>query len=422
MRWVANLGRLVAAGGFAMGLGGCATESVGEIPSVASSDAAEGWGQIATVPTGRSDHRVWVQDRVLQHSLLFDGDTSEMLGAVDAASGAGARPVYTAPGRGEVYTIETYYSRGLRGARTDQVVVYDTKDLAVQAEIEIPPTAADTGQGIALGTVLDGERFFVALNQSPGSSASIVDLEERRLVTEIVTGGCSMVYAVGPRRFGMLCGAGTALLVELDEQGNHVRTTSSDTFFDVVADPVTVSGVRDGTTWSFASFDGMLHEIDFSGEKPVARKPWSLLTDAERKADWKVGGFQHLALHRASGRLYSVVHQTDERGSHKEPGPAIWVYDSKTHERVMEIEAPNVLIPFVRPFLEIEKDSFAVMVLSYILPPPGVHTIAVTQDDAPLLFARNVDVGAVGVLDAMSGEHLRDLEQVGLSGATLVVP
>ena len=52
----------------------------------------------------------------------------------------------------------------------------------------------------------------------------------------------------------------------------------------------------------------------------------------------------------------------------------------------------------------------------------GVHSIAVTRDDAPLLFYRHADLGAVGVLDALSGAHLRDIEETGLSGTLLVLP
>ncbi len=416
-----RLGRAVACGVVAAALSGFATDSVGEEPAAASSDGAEKWGGVAQVPDGPSDHRVWVHDRVLEHTLLFDGDSGQMLGAVDGASGVGARPAYPAPGRNELYVVETYYSRGLRGARTDQLVVYDAKTLSVRAEIRIPNKAADTGQGIALGAVLDGERFFAALNQSPGSSVTMIDLESRELVEEIVTGGCSMVYPVGPRRFGMLCGDGTALLVELTEQGGKRRAVSSEAFFDVVTDPVTVAGVRDGAKWYFASFDGLLYEVDFSAEKPVASEPWSLFTDDERGAGWRIGGFQHLALHRSSRRLYSIVHQGGT-GTHKDAGLSIWVYDLTTRERVMQIDAPNVLIPFMRPQMGIERGSLILRILDYVLPPPGVHTIAVTQDAAPLLFARNVDLGAVAVLDAMSGEHVGDLEEVGLSGTTLVVP
>jgi hypothetical protein len=61
-------------------------------------------------------------------------------------------------------------------------------------------------------------------------------------------------------------------------------------------------------------------------------------------------------------------------------------------------------------------------VLDFLLPNMGVHSIAVTQDSKPLLFVRNADLGAVGVLDALSGEHLRSIDETGLSGALLVVP
>jgi hypothetical protein len=46
----------------------------------------------------------------------------------------------------------------------------------------------------------------------------------------------------------------------------------------------------------------------------------------------------------------------------------------------------------------------------------------VTRDEAPLLFAGERESGAVGVYDAKSGAHLRDLEETGIGGGLLVVP
>jgi hypothetical protein len=45
-----------------------------------------------------------------------------------------------------------------------------------------------------------------------------------------------------------------------------------------------------------------------------------------------------------------------------------------------------------------------------------------SQDDEPLLFVRNADIGALGVLDARTGVTLREIEEVGVSGANLAVP
>ena len=63
-------------------------------------------------------------------------------------------------------------------------------------------------------------------------------------------------------------------------------------------DPLTEKGVRDGARWLFASFEGKLQVVDFSGEQPIAAPAWPLFTDAERQAGWRIGGMQHLALHR----------------------------------------------------------------------------------------------------------------------------
>ena len=50
------------------------------------------------------------------------------------------------------------------------------------------------------------------------------------------------------------------------------------------------------------------------------------------------------------------------------------------------------------------------------LPNPGVHSVAVTQDATPLLFVRHDEVGAVGVLDAVVGRVVRDIDEAGISG------
>jgi methylamine dehydrogenase heavy chain len=229
------------------------------------------------------------------------------------------------------------------------------------------------------------------------------------------------VLPVGPRRFGMLCGDGSAITIALDEAGRELSRNRSPVFFDATTDPLTEKGVRDGQRWHFASFEGLLHSIDFAGEAPVAAEPWSLFSDAERSAGWRIGGMQHLALHVKSGRLYSVVHQ-GEAGSHKQAGPEVWVYDGVQEARVQRIEMGNLTAAFLRPRIGIEAGSFGDWLLTSLLPSPGADTLAVTQDDAPLLLAGQRESGAVGVYDATSGAHLRDLEETGIGGGLLVVP
>ena len=378
-------------------------------------------GQVAVLPAAPGPHWLWVPDRVLRHAALFDGDSGAMIGVVDGAfSVSGPAPIL-APKRGEIYVVDAVYARAYRGERKDYVTIYDATTLAVRGEIEIPPRSASISHGCQLAAVLDDERFLVVFNQDPANSVSIVDLEARRFVDEIMIAGCALVYPTGGSRFAALCGNGTAVEVELDATGHQKRVARSAKFFDVVADPVTEKGVRDGSRWLFASFAGQVHAVDFSGEQPVAAPAWSLFTEAERAAGWRIGGTQHLALHRATHRLYSLVHQGGP-GSHKDPGAAVWVYDVGQEKRVQEIAVPSLLPAFARPLLELERGGWGDWLLRRLAPNPGVHSIAVTQDAAPVLFVRHEEIGAVGVIDALSGALRREIDEAGVSGPTLIVP
>ncbi|KPK16996.1 MAG: hypothetical protein AMJ62_02995 [Myxococcales bacterium SG8_38] len=378
-------------------------------------------GQVAELPPMAGAHWLWVPDRLFRHSILFDGDSGRMLGAIDSGVQITPKPPLWSHARKEIYNVDTIYSRGHRGERKDFVVIYDSRTLNVKGEVEVPPRAADTGTGIALVGLLDGDRFLVVLNQSPGTSVSVIDLENRRHVGEAQTAGCAGVFPAGPTRFGMLCGDGTALTVHLTENGELDRLARSKPFFDVIDDPVTEKGVRDGSTWWFASFEGLLYEVDFSGNAPAPKEPWPLFTENEIESGWRIGGAQHLAYHRKTKRLYSIVHEGGP-GSHKDPGTEIWVYDVPSRNKIDTFSAPNLIAPFLGPQAGFDATGMLGSFLSFVLPNMGVHSLTVTQDERPLLFVRHSDLGAVGVLDALSGEHLRDIDEAGLSGALLVVP
>ncbi|MGB5697297.1 MAG: amine dehydrogenase large subunit [Polyangiales bacterium] len=402
----------------ACGLGVCLLALT---PRVGAEVPPEKVGQVMQLPATAGDHWLWVPDRVLRHSVLFDGDTGRMLGAIDSGVQITPKAPIWSRTRGEIYNVDTVYSRGHRGERHDYVVVYDSRTLDVEGEVEIPPRAADTSTGIALVGMLDGERFLVVLNQAPGASVSVIDLEQRRLVTEVQTAGCAAVFPAGPTRFGMLCGDGTAMTVHLKDDGELDRMTRSSPFFDVVDDPITEKGVRNGSTWVFASFGGLLYEVEFGGDAPAPKTPWPLFTGDELQDEWRIGGAQHLALHPGTKRLYSIVHR-GEPGSHKAPGDEIWVYDLAAQKKVAVFSAPNLIPAFVGPQAGFDATGNIASVLSWVLPNIGVHSIVVTRDSKPLLFVRHADLGAVGVIDALSGEQLRHIPEAGLSGNLLVVP
>lgn len=376
-------------------------------------------GTVATLPEV-GDHWVWVPDRLMAHSLLFDGDTGRALATIDGGTAVTPKPPLFSRRRGEFYSVEIDYSRGRRGDRVDYVTVHDARTLEVTDEVVLPTRTSESNSSVAYTALLDGDRFLATFNQFPHTSVSIVDLDARRFTGEIVTAGCAGIYPTGERRFGMLCGDGSVLSVSLDEGGKPVGTAPAEPFFDAVADPVMMAGARIGPKWIFVSFEGRAHEVDFS-RTPATAVGWSLLSDSERQRRWRPGGLQHVAVHRPSRRLYVVVHQGGP-GSHKDPGPEVWVFDLDERRRVERFSMPNFTAAFLGATMGVESGGFVSWILQRMLPDPGAHTIAVTQDDEPLLFARSADRGVVAVLDARTGEHLRDLREAGLAGPTLRVP
>ena len=153
-------------------------------------------------------------------------------------------------------------------------------------------------------------------------------------------------------------------------------------------------GARYGNTWLYVSFDGFVHGVDVASNPPQPQKSWSLFTDEERAAKWRVGGKQNLAVNGASGLLFTLVHQGGP-DTHKQAGTEIWIYDLKSKQRVRKIEAK---------------------------PAGGVNMIGVSPDAQPVLFAAGGYPQTVSIYDARSGEHLRDLSQTGLAGVWLEIP
>lgn len=367
-----------------------------------------------------SAHWLWVPDRLLSHSMLFDGDSGEVLGMIDSAASLTPKPPLLSRGRGEIYSADIAYSRGLRGERIDFVSIYDAGTLSVTGEVMLPTRSAESNASLAYVELL-GERFVAIFNQFPNASVSIVDVERRAFVEEIVITGCAGIYPVSERRFATLCGNGSALLVEIDESGHKAAFASGEPFFDVVTDPVFMAAGREGTRWTFVSFAGQVHSVEFAGDKPEATASWSLLGEGDRSEKWRPGGLQHVALHAPTGRLFVGMHQGGP-GSHKDPGSEIWVWDLREHKRLHRFESPNLTAAFLGPFLDLPKEGFVETLVGWIVPPGGVHALAVSQDDAPLLFVRNAELGAVAVMDASTGETLRFLTEVGLAGPSLRVP
>jgi methylamine dehydrogenase heavy chain len=383
-----------------------------------SARAAEPIGQVETLPAQPGRHWIWVSDVLLRRAALVDADAGRFLGMLPGGVGILA-PLRSRDGR-EIYQAETHYARGTRGARTDVVTITDAVTLQPAGEIVIPPKRAEHYSWVASSALSDDGRFVAVFNSNPATSLSIVDVSERRFAGEVETPGCSLVYPAGPRRFFSLCAEGTALVVALDAQGNATKSRS-ERFFDPNADPITEKAARRGDHWFFVSFEGVVHPIDVSGDTLRFPEPWSLLTDADKKESWRVGGHQHLALHGATGRLYVLVHQGGP-DSHKDPGTDVFVYDVDKRTRVQRFPLRNPAASFVLEQLAMPPGGAVDWLLQRSLPNEGVERIAVTQDDEPVLVAATSFPATLAVYDALTGAHLRDIAEVGVATNYVATP
>jgi methylamine dehydrogenase heavy chain len=338
------------------------------------------------------------RDWVFIGTSLVDVVDDRFLGMVGVSGGGpGGNAFAFSADKRFVFTVETFYTRGNRGERTDTVTVFDTTTLGVTGEVIIPPKSALMLARDGAIALADENRFLAVFNLTPATSISIVDTESRTFVGEISTPGCSLVYGAGERRYVMLCADGGLLTVMLDRDGSELSKARTEGFFDPRADPVTEAAVRYGQNWLFVSFDGIVHPLDVSADEPRFGPPWSLLTDADRADGWRIAGTQHLAVHQASGRLYSLVRQSEEPLDDPKvmDGQEVWVYDLGTHSRIERWEA--------RP--QAEDDGAGGSGGIGATSGDGASAILVTQGDDPLLIAAGT---AVSVRHAMSGEYIHE--------------
>src|SRR4030095_4027165 len=226
----------------------------------------EAVGKVLTLAEQPGPHWFWLSDVVLHRTALFDGDSGRLLGTITSGSPGVGSPTLPPPppDQREIYLAESYFSRGVRGERTDVVTVYDGRTLAPLQEIGIPPKRAEYFPGNASSALSDDGRFLAVFNLTPMTSLSIVDVQARRFVGEVQTPGCSLVYAAGPAPFLLLCAHGEALVATLDASG-AASVARSARFFDPQADPLTEKAVRRGNEWLFVTFDGMVEPLGVPG-------------------------------------------------------------------------------------------------------------------------------------------------------------
>jgi methylamine dehydrogenase heavy chain len=267
---------------------------------------------------------------------VVDTDTGAYLGVV----GSGFAGQYVVnPDAHELIIATGYNSRGQRGDRTDVVEVWDADTLTFKYEVVIPPKRAMALNYEGLLRLSADKRWLYVQNATPATSVTVVDMQAKAVASEISMPGCWGIYVPASRsdRFSALCGDGTIATVILNN-GQLASRSASAKVFDPDKDAWFVQGEQDGDTYRFVSFLGNIAEVGVGGDTAALAGTWPLVTvAADKKKNWRPGGYQPLAVHAATGRLYVTMHPNGAEGSHKNPAEQIWSFDLKTKKRIARL-------------------------------------------------------------------------------------
>jgi len=316
---------------------------------------------------------------------IYDGISGEMQGLLSLSRHTPA--IQPNPARKEFYAAESYYSRGVRGDRTDLLTIYDYENLSPIAEVEIPKKITILPFRTYIQMIGDGRHVGV-FNMTPAASVTIVDVVDRAFAGEISTPGCALIMAVGNNDFLMICGDGTMQLVQLDNDGNEANRVRSDEFFSVDDDPVFDHPVPFNGGWLLVSHLGQVFHVTVDGDDIEISDAWPLLGEEDAEEKWRPGGEQLKSVHEGTGLLYILMHQGGEY-THHEPGVEVWVYNIAAQRRIAR--------------LELETESGVIMV---------------TQESAPKLIVSDTE-GGLHVYDALKLTLDRTIEDPG-PGASLI--
>lgn len=344
-----------------------------------------------------SAHRFFTGGFRAQSFTIFDGDNGKMEGNIPAGYVAN---LALAPDNSQFYVSETYWTHGARGQRQDLLSIYDAKTLNLVNEIVLPGRAlVSKVQNFDLNA--SGSRAYVYI-LLPVASVVWVDLKKQVVGGTVEIPGCALIFPWGENGFSSLCADGSLATVTIPESG-PAKVTHTKPFFDAANDPIFDNSFVDRATGKaiFLSYTGLVYEAAL-GVDTVVQKPWSIQKAAGfpvagtgvQELAWRPGGSQLAAYHKASGKLFVLMHPGNY-WTHAQGGTEIWALDTKAHTLLSRFPLQPV------PTSGLADDR-----------PPYYEDMGVSQDAKPVLYLLNPPGGDV-VLDAATGEQLRKIEFAG---------
>ncbi len=285
----------------------------------------------------------WVFAHDMKFNSLLDGrvvlvdvasESRNYKGAIDAGMmGSFAIPA----DRSVLYTTQTFHSRRTYGERTDVLSIFDPATLSPVDEIILPNRRMQVVTQKNAFQLIDDDAMALVMNFTPAASVTVVDLKARTVLQEIPLPACNFVFPTGQRGFSSFCSDGSILTVALDEAGNAKDQWRTEAVIDVDNDPLFVKNAEADGIHYFPTYQGRMQPIDFRKSRPVLGKPWPLVDEELRAANWLPGGW-HVVDADNRGRLYVLMHPDGKDGSHKGGGSQVWVYEAASGRLLNRIE------------------------------------------------------------------------------------
>lgn len=331
----------------AAGLAGLAGGAGAELP-------VEPTPAVKSLPAHYPDSYVFLVDPNffgMESGKIVIADVGDPVDHHKGAIGAAQFGLFAAAkSRPELYVVDTFYSRGHRGERTDVLTIYDKATLLPKGEIVLPGgKRAQTLTEAGAFQLSADERFAFVYNFTPAASVTVVDLAGRRIAGEVDIPGCVHAFALKGGGFASLCGNGGVASTRLDGNGKFFAQTMSAPFNDIDNDPMFTRPAIVGGVAYFPTYAGKIQPIDLSGPEAVPGEAWAIPApgaEAPRKKSWRdrIPGFSkkeslsgkrlpsgwQLIAHDDAGRLYVTMRATETIDDHDTGGDEVWVIDPKS--------------------------------------------------------------------------------------------
>lgn len=276
---------------------------------------------------------------VLSGTSIYDSVTGKLLGQVETPT---LGDMALDPKGKAYYVSQTIWTKGWRGTRQDLFTVYDSTDLKVQADIAMPGRLLVGGRKNNV-IVIDEGKTALVYNYSPASSVNVIDLEKRKFVKAVELPGCADLIPNPGVGFSALCNDGSMATVTLAGAKSSIAHTAP--FFKATDDPVFDNFAYDKAKKQVVmlTYTGQVFTAAMSAT-PTISEPFSIQQAAGMKPAgtaplelaWYPGGGQPMALHRASGHLYVLMHK-GEYWTHKDGGEEVWDVDLAARKVVKRV-------------------------------------------------------------------------------------